>query len=92
MYYVGASVIVSLQSAEGGQYFPKELDLIYETIEITSVNGNPYPGTTDLGKSKFELALIVVIPLVVAMILMLLALRYCIKRYRGAVPTSMVEE
>lgn len=66
-----------------GALYPQELYFVYDTVEV---NNSP-------GQYSFkDLAAWAIIPFVVAGMLLFLALRFCISKYKGMVPDTLAEE
>lgn len=86
MYFVSAGAEVELiVKEESGIHYPRHLKMIYNPIQVNNHRLQ--------GEYTFKtLALWTILPFVIAGIFLILALRYCIRRYKGMVPDNFVEE
>jgi hypothetical protein len=85
-YFVGAEAQVELiVDAESHSHYPRHLKMVYDSIQMS----NPRLQGEYFFK---DLALWTVLPFLLAGVALVLALRYCIVRYKGMVPDNLVEE
>ncbi len=87
IYFVGAEAIVYIDPSElADEEYPFELNLIYETIELSNVR---IPISQQQSSTSYSVQMIVLwflMPFAIAGIILYFALKYCIKKYRGLLP------
>ena len=86
-YYVGAEAVVHLVlEARALKSYPQRMNMIYDVIQMNNKIASE-------GKySLTDLILWTIIPFILAAVVLVLALRFCIRRYKGMVPDDLVEE
>jgi hypothetical protein len=65
------------------EHYPRQLSLIYDTVEVTNQNSK--------GNSSHSI-IIILLPVLLATIAFLCIFRFCIRRYKGMLPDDLVEE
>lgn len=93
IYFVGAEAEVAIEASElASEDYPSRLKLVYEIIELSNIrssNSQVQPATS---YSPQVVVLWFLLPFAIAGAALYLALKYCIRKYRGLLPDELAEE
>ena len=89
MYYVSARVKVKFEQANKNPDYPPFIDLAYTKTQITQTHHNVEFKSETSANLKFVI-LWIVMPFIIASALFVLALKFCVKKYRQMYPDQLV--
>ncbi len=91
MYYVSAKVKVKFEGENLVEGYIPYVDLSYAKLQLTQSTHTVEFKSETTSNVKY-IVLWIVVPILIALILFVLALKFCIKKYRMLYPDQLVEE
>jgi hypothetical protein len=82
-------VVSITASPEANNNYPDSLRLIYEVIQLANVAAPVIEASTSQSSVKL-IIMWILLPFAIAGLLLYLALKYCMQKYRGMVPNDLV--
>lgn len=83
---------MQVEAAEGSEEYPSRLKLVYETVELSNLRSSGSQAQPSTSYSPQVILLWFLLPFALAGAALYLALKYCIKKYRGLLPNELIEE
>lgn len=83
---------MQIEASAGSEEYPDRLRLIYETIELSNIRSSSSQAQPATSYSPQVVVLWFLLPFAIAGAALYLALKYCIKKYRGLLPNELIEE